>query len=108
MLQLPQILMSFLCFSCFLTLGINPTICFYSRSDLYSTCPSDLGFPGSSVGKEFACNAGDAGSFPEWGRHPGEGNDKPLQFSFLENPMDRGAWQATVHGVTSNQTLFND
>ena len=51
---------------------------------------------------------GDAGSVPEWGRDPGEGNGKPLQYSFLENPMDRGAWQSAVHGVTRNQILFND
>ena len=58
-----------------------------------------LGFPHSSVGKEYACNAGDPGSVPGSGRSPGEGNDYPLQYSCLENPMDRGAWQATVHGV---------
>ena len=47
-------------------------------------------------------NAGDrrdSGSIPGWGRSPGEGNDQPLQYSCLENPMDRGAWQATVSGV---------
>ena len=58
-----------------------------------------LGFPHSSVGKEYACNAGDPGSVPGSGRSPGEGNDYPLQYSCLENPIDRGAWQATVHGV---------
>ena len=57
-------------------------------------------FPHSSVGKESACSAGDAGSIPGSGRSPGEGNGNPLQFSCLENPMDRGAWRATVHGVT--------
>ena len=57
------------------------------------------GFPYSSVGKESACNAGDPGSIPGSGRSPGEGNDSPLQYSCLENPMDRGAWQATAHGV---------
>ena len=57
------------------------------------------GFPCSSVGKESACNAGDLGSIPGSGRSPGEGNGNPLQYSCLENPMDRGAWQATVHGV---------
>ena len=46
-----------------------------------------------------ACKAGDLGSIPESGRSPGEGNDSPLQYSCLENPMDRGAWWATVHGV---------
>ena len=57
------------------------------------------GFPLSSVGKESACNAGDPGSIPESGRSFGEGNGHPLQYSHLGNPMDRGAWRATVHGV---------
>ena len=57
-------------------------------------------FPCSSADKEFACNRGDQGSIPESGRSPGEGNRNPLQYSSLENPMDRGAWQATVHEVT--------
>ena len=55
-------------------------------------------FPSSSVGKESACSAGDLGSIPVLGRSPGEGNGNPLQYSCLENPMDRGAWWATVHG----------
>ena len=54
-----------------------------------------MGFPHSSVGQESACNAGDPGSIPGSGRSPGEGNVNPLQYSCLENPMDRGAWQAT-------------
>ena len=57
------------------------------------------GFPRSSVGKESACNAGDPGSIPGLGRSPGEGNNNPLHYSCLENPLDRGAWQATVYGV---------
>ena len=57
-----------------------------------------LGFLCSSVNKEFDCNAGDLDSIPGSGRSPGEGNGNPLQYSCLENPMDRGAWQATVHG----------
>jgi len=64
------------------------------------TAKKKLGFPHSSVGKESACSAGDLGSIPGSGRSPGEGNGNPLQYSSLENPMDRGAWQATVHGVT--------
>ena len=52
------------------------------------------GFPGDSDGKESACNAGDPGLVPGLGRAPGEGNSNPLQYSCLENPMDRGAWQA--------------
>ena len=50
--------------------------------------------------KASAYNAGDLGSITGWGRSPGEGNGNPLQYSCLENPIDRGAWQATVHGVT--------
>ena len=57
-------------------------------------------FPYSSVGEESACNSGDLGLIPVSGRSPGEGNGNPLQYSCLENPMDRGAWQAVVHGVT--------
>ena len=57
-------------------------------------------FPGGSEGKESACNVGDPGSTPGSGSSPGEGNGNPLQYSCLENPMDRGVWQATVHGVT--------
>ena len=64
------------------------------------TSQRPLGFPCSSVGKESTCNAGDPGSIPRSGRSPGEGNGNPLQYSCLENPMDRGAWWATVHGVT--------
>ena len=60
-----------------------------------------LGFPDSLVSKESACRAGDLGSIPGSGRVPGEGNGNLFQHSCLENPMDRGAWQATVHGVTS-------
>ena len=57
-----------------------------------------LGFLCSSVGKESACNAEDLGSIPGSGRCPGEGNGHPFQYSWLENPMDRGSWKATVHG----------
>ena len=62
----------------------------------------DLGttnFPGSSDGKASAYSAGDLGSIPGSGRSPGEGNGNPLQDSCLGNPMDKGAWQATVHGI---------
>ena len=54
-----------------------------------------LSFPGGSAGKESACNVGDLGSIPVLGRSPGGGHGKPLQYSCLENPMDRGAWWAT-------------
>ena len=55
-------------------------------------------------GKEPACNAGDVGSIPGSGRSPGEGNGNPLQYSCLENPMDRGAGRATVLGIAKSQT----
>ena len=66
-----------------------------------------MGCPGGLVGKEPACNAGDTGdmgSIPGLGRSPGGGHGNPLQCSCLENPMDRGAWRATVHGVPKSQT----
>ena len=62
------------------------------------------GFPHSSDGKESVCSAGDLGSIPGSGRSPGEGNGNPLQHSCLENPIDRGAWRATVLGVAKSQT----
>ena len=66
------------------------------------------GFPGGSDGKESACNARDLGLIPGSGRSPGEGNGYPLQYSCLGNPMDKGAWQATVHGVAKSLTQFSD
>ena len=63
-----------------------------------------MDFPCGSDGKESACSIGDLGSIPGLGRSPEEGNGYPLQYSFLENPMDKGAWQATVHRVTTSQT----
>ena len=62
------------------------------------------GFPGGSGGKEFTCNVRDPGSIPGSGRSPGEGDDYSLQYSCLENSMDRGAWWGTDHGVTKSQT----
>ena len=67
-----------------------------------------MGFPGSSDGKESACSAVDWGSIPGLGGSPGEGNGYPLQYSCPENPMDRGAWRATVDGVTKSQTWLSD
>ena len=67
-----------------------------------------LGFPGGSEGKASACNAGDLGSIPGLGRSPREENGNPLQYSCLENPMDRGAWWASVHGVAKSQTRLSD
>ena len=59
-----------------------------------------MGFPSGSDGKESACSAGDAGLIPGSGRSPGEGNGNLLRYSCLGNLIDRGAWWATVHGVT--------
>ena len=67
-----------------------------------------LSFPGGSDGKVSACNVGDPGSIPGLGRSPGGGNGNPLQYSCLENPMDGGAWQATVHGVAKSRTRLSD
>ena len=72
---------------------------------LYFLC---LGFPGGSEVKVSACNAGDLGSIPGLGRSPGEGNGNPLQYSRLENPMDGGAWWATVHGVAKSRARLSD
>ena len=63
-----------------------------------------MGFPGGSDGKESACNTGDLGSIPGLGRSLGEGNGNPIQYSFLENSTDRGAWW----GVAKSQTQLND
>ena len=69
---------------------------------------SVLGFLHSSVSKSSACNAGDPDLIPGLGRSPGEGNSNPLQDSCLENPMDRGVWQATVHGGRKSWTQLSD
>ena len=63
-----------------------------------------MGFSGVSVVKNPPSNAGDAGSIPGLGRFPGEGNGNPLQYSCLENPMDRGGWWAIFHRVAKSQT----
>ena len=67
-----------------------------------------MDFPGSSDGKASAYNGGDLGLIPGSGTSPGEGNGNPLQYSCLENPMDGGAWQATVHGVAKSRTGLSD
>ena len=71
-----------------------------------------VGFPGGSVVKNLPASARDAsnmvGSVPGLGRSPGGGNGNPLQYFCLENPMERGAWQATVHGITKSLTQLSD
>ena len=69
---------------------------------------NELGFPGGSAGKESTCNAGDLGSIPGLGRSPGEEISNLLQYSCLENPMDRGAWWATVRGIAKSQTPLSN
>ena len=64
-----------------------------------------MGFPGGSVVKEYVYNAGDTGLVPGSGRSPGEGNGNPLQYSFLEKPMDRGDWRATVHRINKDSDM---
>ena len=69
---------------------------------------SKQGFPCRSNGKEPACNAGNPDSIPGLERYPGERNGNPLQYSCLDNSVDRGAWWATVHGVAKSQTQLSD
>ena len=72
-----------------------------------SSSKSIKDFPVGPMVKNLPANAGDLGSIPGSGRSPGEGNDNPLQYSCLENPMDRGAWGATVHRVAKSQTRLS-
>ena len=67
-----------------------------------------MGFPGSSVGKESACNAGSTGLIPGLERSPGERRGSPLLYSCRETPMDRGAWWTTVHGIAKSQIPLSD
>ena len=68
----------------------------------------NVGFPGGLKVKVSAWNVGDQGSIPVLGRSPGEGHGNLLQYSCLENPMEGGAWWATVHGVTKSQSQLSD
>ena len=75
---------------------------------LFLISTKEMGFPGGSDDRESACNAGDLGSIPGSGRSPGEGNDNPLQYSYLENSVNRGVWQATVHGIVNSRIQLSD
>ena len=77
-----------------------------SLCDIQMLPLTDEGFTSGSVVNNLPANAGDMGSIPGSGRSPGEGNGKPLQYSSLENPMDRGDWQAIVHGVTKESGII--
>ena len=80
----------------FHTIKVNPQLLYF------------LHFPGGLNGKASASNEGDPGSVPGSGRSAGEGNGNPLQYYCLENPMYRGAWEATVHGVAKSRTRLSD
>ena len=83
----------------------TPVVCYWVNLRRFV---SKSDFPGGSDSKTSACNAGDLGSIPRWGRSPREGNGNPIQYSCLENPMDGGAWRATVHGVAKSRTRLSD
>ena len=68
----------------------------------------ETGFPAGAVVKNLSVNAGDAGLIPGLGRSPGEGNGNPIWYSFLKNPMDRGAWWARVHGFAKSRTPLSE
>ena len=76
--------------------------------ETHDICRLATGLPWWLSGKESACSAGDMGSIPGSGRSPGEGNGNPLRYSCLENPIDRGAWLATVHEVAKSQTQLKN
>ena len=82
--------------------------CLYLEGKLLTKSLALLDFPGGSESKESTCNEGDLGSIPGLGRSPGEGNGNPLQYSCLENSMDRGAWWAPVLGVAKSRPCLSD
>ena len=95
-------------------LGLTGLISLQSKglSRVFSNCFAWIqlaqpSFPSDSDGEKSACNAGDPSSIPGSGRSPGEGNGNPLQYSCLENHLDRGAWQAAVHGVARSWTWLS-
>ena len=94
---------NFIYYAC---LGIGASTCLL-RASIHSAHVGHLlrvySFPGDSDDKESACDVGDRGLIPGSGKSSGEGNGNPLQYSCLGNSMDRGAWQATVHGVTKSR-----
>ena len=86
--------------------NVDP-LSYNKESSFFIPTLNSYGFPGGSEDKASACKAGDPGSIPGLGRSPGEGNGNPLQYSSLENPMDRGAWRATVHRVSKSRTRLS-
>ena len=98
----------------FLTISGIPTsitvrsVQLHIRLDSLMNSGDYSGFPGGSDGKESACNVGDPGSIPGLGRSPGEWNGNLLQYSCLENFIDRGAWRAIFHGIANSQTQLSN
>ena len=82
-----------------------PLVCQWTKQIWHS---QSMEIPCGSDSEESARNAGDLGSVPGLGRSPGEGNGYPLQYSCLENPMDRGVWWVTIHGISESQTQLSD
>ena len=87
---------------------VYPKVKINGRKGRFSLSPTMQGFTCGTDIKASACNVGDLGSIPGLGRSPGEVNGNPLQYSCLENSMDDGAWQATVHGITKSQTQLSN
>ena len=96
-----------------MSIGICPTVAFQDPRAAFGVLFQSryrlkaMGFSGGSVVKNPPANAGDTGLIPESGRSPGEENGNPLQYSCLENSVDRGAWRAVVHGVTKGWTQLS-
>ena len=90
---------------CLLALPPSPS---YTSGEVGWVRVGVRGFLGGSDGKETACNVGDPSLIPELGRTPGEEMGNPLQYFCVENPMDRGVWWATVHGVAKSRTRLRD
>ena len=89
--------------------SLSPELMITQQTTQFKLCTKGyMDFPGGSEGKASVCNAGDPGLIPGLGRSSGERDGHPLQYSCLENPMDRGTWRATVHGVTKSRTRMND
>ena len=77
-------------------------------TDSFDGSWKEIGLPWWFSGENPPANAGDLSLIPGLGKSPGEGNSNPLQYSHLENPMDRGTWQATVHGIAKSRTLLSN
>ena len=92
----------------FIYLSANPNVTAFRNRAFKEIINVKWGFAGGSGGKESACNAGDPGSTPGLGRSPGEQNGYSLQYSCLENSMNRGAWRAIAHRVANSQRRMND